>query len=306
MAQLEVRFKIHKGLAAVIAVAAVGLLAVLVALAARGCRASEPAPEAADPHAGMVQVNDGAGLVWITPAEGAAVSTLAAEDFTADEATGWPVYVGEAFTALRGIDVADFQKNIDWAAVKAAGIDFAIIRCGYRGYEQGTLNPDSEFAASIEGAKAAGLQVGAYYFSQATTPDEAAQEALHALTLCYGYDLDLPIYWDWEVLSGVDARANRVAWGDLTDMAVAFCSTVENNGCEAGIYFNRQLGYYAYDWARLTDYEAWVADYNSYPDFYYRADVWQYSPGAEVPGVDIITDMNLLFVPREDAETPAP
>lgn len=304
MAQLEVKFKIHKGLAVAIAVAAVALLAVLLALAARGCQAVTAAPEVIDPHAGQVQVNDGVGLVWITPAEGAAVSGLTAEDFTADEETGWPVYTGEEFTALRGIDVADFQKNIDWAAVKAAGIDFAIIRCGYRGYEQGTLNPDSEFAASIEGAKAAGLQVGAYYFSQATTPDEAAQEALHALTLCYGYALDLPIYWDWERLTGVDARANHVAMEDLTDIAVAFCTTIEKNGYEAGIYFNRQLGYYAYDWTRLADYEAWVADYNSYPDFYYRTDVWQYSPGAEVPGVDIITDMNLRFVPKEKAAAP--
>lgn len=305
MQDVEIKVRMKRPVALVLGLVGVALLAALIALAARGCTARTAESENAqpeDPHAGQVLVHDGAGEVWITPAEGVAISALHPEDFTADETTHWPVYTGEAYTALRGLDVADFQQDIDWSAVKDAGIDFVIIRCGYRGYEKGAMFPDSRFDEYMKGALAAGLQVGVYYFSQATTPDEAAQEALHALTLCQGYDFTLPIYWDWERLTGRDARANAVDLSELTDMAVAWCCTIERNGRTAGIYFNRQLGYYAYDWTRLADRAKWVAEPGAYPTFYYETDVWQYSFGEDVPGIGIITDMNLMFLPRENTE----
>lgn len=305
MNDIEIRVRMKRSLALAIAAAALVLLILLIVLAVRGCRsgrAEAETPAETDPHAGQVLVNDGASMVWLTPAEGVAASALKPEDFTSDGSTGWPVYTGTDYIALRGLDVADFQKNIDWEAVKAAGIDFVIIRCGYRGYEKGQLYPDSRFDNYITNALRAGLKVGAYYFSQATTPDEAAQEALHALLLCQGYDLSLPIFWDFERLDGKDARANSVDLSQLTDIAEAFCSTLEKNGRTAGIYFNRQLGYYAYDWTRLKDYAKWVADPGDYPDFYYETDVWQYSFGEDVPGIDIIVDMNLMFLPAGAAE----
>lgn len=305
MNDVEVKFRLKKPVAVALAIGVVALLTVLIVLAARGCTArtaESEAPEPEDPHAGQVLINDGAGEVWFTPAEGVPVSPLLPEDFTTDETTGWPVYSGEHYTALRGLDVSDYQMDIDWTAVKNAGIDFVILRCGYRGYEKGGMFPDGRFDNYMRGALNAGLQVGVYYFSQATTPDEAAQEALHALTLCHGYDFTLPVYWDWERLLGKDARANAVDLNDLTDMAVAWCTTIEKNGRTAGIYFNRQLGYYAYDWTRLQNCAKWVADPGACPDFYYAFDVWQYSFGENVPGISIISDMNLMFVPKETAE----
>ena len=106
-----------------------------------------------------------------------------------------------------GIDVSSHQGNIDWASVKAAGINFAIIRVGYRGSQTGALVEDSCFKKNIQGATANGINVGVYFFTQATTEAEAVEEASMALTLCSGYNLSYPIFVDTENGSGA-ARAN--------------------------------------------------------------------------------------------------
>ena len=272
-------------------------LAVLLLFLLLSARHDEAAlPQKADPGE-PVQVHDGANDVWITPAKGVAVSPLRPENFSEDS-NGWPVYRGRDFIALRGIDISEYQSDIDWTQVRRAGIDFVIIRCGYRGYEKGTLCPDSAFAAHAAGAYEAGLQVGAYFFSQAVTPEEAAEEADYTLTLIRDCHVNLPVMIDWERVSADTARTNAVDITDLTDIAQAFCETIEKGGYDAGIYFNRQLGYYAYDWSRLQDYAMWVADYNAWPDFYYTPDFWQYSAGSQVPGISIQTDMNLWLLPR--------
>lgn len=275
------------------------LAAVLaVALAVPVLRSLLPAVtrQEPDPHAGQIYVNDGANMVWLSPREGVSASTLGRWQFVALDDQPW--YLGDEFTALRGIDLSVFQGDVDWQAVAADGIDFAIIRMGYRGYGKGALQPDERFASYLSGASGARLDVGVYFFSQAMTAEEGREEAQYVLELLDGCPLALPVYFDWEPVAAEDSRTNGYDYAHLTDSAVAFCQTIEAAGYESGVYINRQQGYYHYDLSRLTDYALWVADYHNWPDFYYRFDMWQYTTTGQVSGIDIQVDMNLLFVPR--------
>ena len=260
-------------------------------------------PEAVDPHAGQVYINDGFGMVWITPLEGVDANILSQPDFRI--VNGHPYYTGDDFDIRRGIDVSEHQYDIDWNLTGRADIDYAYIRIGYRGYTEGGLFEDPYYKANIQGALNNGLDVGVYMFSQAISVEEAVAEAEFVLHLLDGYKITLPVIYDWEKIEGGGARTDDLDPMTLTDCAVAFCQTIEAAGYEPGVYFNRYLGYYGYDLTRLTDYKFWVAVPGDYPDFYYASDMWQYSFTATVPGIDTPTDMNLMFIPRV-TEAPAP
>ena len=269
---------------------------VLLAVVLHSCREEPPEPEIVDPHAGQVLINDGANEVWITPAEGIDPSPLTAEDFRKPD--DLPCYVGSNYTALQGIDVSEFQSPVDWNAVKASGVDFAIIRCGGRSYGDGSLYDDDAFAENVSGALKAGIQVGAYFFSQAITPEEAKEEAEFALSMLNGCDITLPVFFDWERPSSDTARTQRLDLSVLTEIARTFCDAIAEKGHTPGIYFNRQLGYYAYDWTQLKGCARWVADLGDWPDFYYGVDFWQYSFDGAVDGIGIQTDRNMMFVKK--------
>ena len=111
----------------------------------------------------------------------------------------------------------------------------------------------------------------------------------------------LRVYFDWEPVFADDSRTKGNDNGYLTECAAAFCGVVESAGYPAGIYLNRQQGYYRYDLSRLADYALWVADYNDYPDFYYAFDMWQYSDSAALDGMPTQADLTLLFVPSPRA-----
>ena len=288
----------------------VGLIFVIVALllvaVAVIALLSGKEPEI-DPHEGQVYINDGFGMVWMTPLEGVDVNDIAREEIVKYD--GAPKYVGDAYTTMRGVDVSEHQYDIDWAAVAASGVDFAYIRIGYRGYTKGGLFEDPYFKANIEGAKANGLKVGVYFFSQSINVAEAIEEAEYVIGLLGDYSVDLPVIYDWEKMeeAGAEARTYQLDTDILDACAVAFCETVKNAGYEPGVYFNRYIGYYGYDLSRLTDYAFWVAVPGEYPDFYYASEIWQYSFEETVPGISTPTDMNLIFVKKEiPAESPQP
>ena len=283
------------------AVLVVGGLLTAVILSLRGGTRTQTAPP--DPHEGQVYITDGSDMVWMTPYEGIPVSGLSADEFrrdTNDDGTDAERirYLGTDYATRWGVDVSNHQGAIDWAALKKQGIDFAYLRIGLRGYgEAGTLYPDRSFDSYYEGARAAGIDVGAYFFSQATTVREAADEALYALRLLRGRALDLPLYYDWEPVLQEDSRTLDNSQLQLTAQARAFCGILRRAGYDAGVYMNRQQGYYRYSLPCLTDCKLWIADPGGYPDFYYRFDVWQYAHEARLDGMNEIVDLNLEFVP---------
>lgn len=258
-----------------------------------------------DPHAGQVYLYDGFDWIWYTPLEGVEPNPWTEADFQTVD--GIPVYQNEDYEVKRGIDVSEHQHDIDWTQVSKAGLDYAYIRVGRRGYTEGQLFEDPYFARNMQGAAANGLELGVYFFSQAVNVQEAIAEARFVLEHIEGYTVHLPIMFDWEKITSEDSRTRELSLEVRTDCAVAFCETIRNAGYEPGVYFNRNIGYYGYDLSRLTDYSFWFALPESpFPNFYYAVDSWQYSFTETVPGIDMETDMNLRFIPIPSAEDSSP
>ena len=196
-------------------------------------------------------------------------------------------------TWVKGVDVSKYQGNIDWNQVKASGIEFAIIRVGYRGYGTGVLVEDSTFRQNIKGATAAGLKVGLYFYSQAINETEAVEEASMVISLCQGYNISYPIYFDTEKVAGDTGRADNISRAQRTANAVAFCETIRNSGYKAGVYSYASWFYNQLNMASLSPYSIWIAQYRDELSFDYNYDIWQYSSTGSVPGIPKPTDMNV-------------
>ncbi len=193
---------------------------------------------------------------------------------------------------LLGIDVSSFQKEIDWEQVKAAGIEFVMIRVGFRGYgEKGGLVEDKYAQTNYEGAKKAGLKVGGYFFSQATTTAEAVEEADYVKGLTATWEMDLPFGFDWEChteeyrTADVDART-------LTDCTKAFCEAMGGNVI---LYANPDQSPKEMLWEEVSQYGLWLGDYRESPEDPEKLMMWQYTNEGKVPGIRGNVDINLYF-----------
>lgn len=194
-----------------------------------------------------------------------------------------------------GIDVSKWNKEIDWAKVKDAGVQYAIIRCGYRGASTGSLVEDPYFAANIQGATEAGIKVGLYFFTQATTEVEAVEEASMAIMLCNEYRLEYPIFIDTEGAGG-NGRADALDKETRTAVCEAFCETIENAGYTSGVYASKNWFEKYIDAGRLDRYVVWLAEYKSAPTYEGDFQVWQYTSKGSVEGIDGKVDMNISLL----------
>ena len=193
-----------------------------------------------------------------------------------------------------GIDVSKWNGSIDWNAVKNSGVSYVIIRCGYRGSSTGALIEDPKFKSNIQGAKAAGLKVGVYFFSQAVNEVEAVEEASMTLNLIKGYGLDYPVFLDVEASGG---RGDAVDVSTRTAVCKAFCATIQNSGYSAGIYANKTWFTSYMNTSSLTGYKLWLAQYASAPTYTAtRYDMWQYSSKGSVSGISGNVDMNISYM----------
>lgn len=238
------------------------------------------------------------GPIWMPALADVPKSSHSPELFVKDEATGVISYADESVTTFRGIDVSTYQGNIDWEEVKAAGVDFAIIRCGFRGYVTGSVNEDANFKKNLKEAKAAGVDVGIYFFSQATDTEEALEEAEFCLEAVKGYELEYPIYYDWEVVHDKDGDTPRTAYiqpEDLTANALVFAERIRQEGYTPGIYTNKKTAVWKYDLSRLGGIDIWLAEYSDTPTYFYDYGMWQYSSKGSVPGIVGNVDMNICF-----------
>ena len=199
-----------------------------------------------------------------------------------------------AGSGTMGIDVSKWNGSIDWNAVKNSGVSYVIIRCGYRGSSTGALIEDPLFRSNIKGAKAAGLKVGVYFFSQAVNEVEAVEEASMAVNLCSGYGLNYPIFLDVESSGG---RGDGVSRETRTAVCKAFCATVQNSGYSAGVYANKTWFNEKINTGSLTGYKIWLAQYASAPTYSAtRYDMWQYSSKGRVSGISGNVDMNISYM----------
>lgn len=194
-----------------------------------------------------------------------------------------------------GIDVSKYQKEIDWDVVAAEGVEFAIIRCGYRGMQTGALVEDPYFKANLEGAKKAGIKVGVYFFSQATNAVEAVEEASMCIELLDGVELDYPIFIDTEGGGGT-ARADLIDADTRTLVCEYFCKTIKNEGYTPGVYSGRHYYYNKVHAEELEEYTIWLAEYRDTPLYENRYDIWQYTSKGTVAGIDGYVDLNVSYL----------
>lgn len=209
-------------------------------------------------------------------------------------------YRADGVEARLGVDVSHMQGKIDWQAVADDGVEFAIIRAGGRGYgvDTGTLYEDTRFAYNLKQAQKAGLQVGTYFFSQATSAQEAEEEAQFLLDLLDGAELTGPVVFDWENIDYAAARTDNVDADTLTQAALTFCQTIERAGYQPMIYLNQYMAYLRYN-LQVSKYPFWLAQYSEKPDFPYEFWMWQYTDEGKVDGIKGNVDLNLFFVPPE-------
>lgn len=195
----------------------------------------------------------------------------------------------------KGIDVSKFQGEIDWKLVKEDGVEFAILRAGYRGYGNGKLVLDEMFMENLEGTKAQNIDIGVYFYSQATSKEEAMEEAEMVIEALRGYDVTYPVVLDTELPSGDGARTDGLTNEERTEYILAFCEIIEEAGYIPMVYSNVNWFILKTDYKALSKYDIWLANYDSQPYFPYDFQMWQYSEKGQVNGIEGDVDLNICF-----------
>lgn len=201
-------------------------------------------------------------------------------------------------TSHKGIDVSTYQGKIDWNLVAQDGVEFAIIRVGLRGWgSEGTMKEDAQFKANIEGASAAGVKVGVYFFTQAITEAEVDEEVQFVLNSIAPYKIDCPVVLDVEKVSDSRARMNKLTPEERTALALRFCQEIEDAGYQPMLYHNTEMGALMIDIAAFEKYDKWYASYSDKMFYPYAYKIWQYSDKGRVNGISGDVDMNISFEP---------
>lgn len=194
-----------------------------------------------------------------------------------------------------GIDVSKWNGEIDWDKVKNAGVEFAIIRAGYRGSVTGSLVEDPYFDRNMKGAAASGIPVGVYFFTQAVNEVEAVEEASAVLQLIREYHLEYPVFIDTEGAGG-NGRADGLDVETRTLVCEAFCRTISNAGNQAGVYASRNWYNNNLQTDKLENYCIWLAEYRNVPIYQGYYQMWQYSSKGSIDGISGNVDMNISYL----------
>ena len=194
------------------------------------------------------------------------------------------------------IDVSSHQGDINWAQVKKAGIGYAMIRVGYRGYGSGKIVDDVKFMTNFRNARLNGIHVGVYFFSQAINEREAIQEANYVINKIKKYRITMPVAFDGEHVPDSTARTNKAKLNNKarTDIAIAFLERIKKAGYMPMIYDNHAHLTGGFQLSRLNSYYVWYARYADTPKYKYGYEMWQYSKSGKVPGIKTRVDLNVM------------
>ena len=213
--------------------------------------------------------------------------------------------VRETGEATFGIDVAKYQGTIDWEAVAGAGMDFAMVRLGYRGLVAGEITEDSNARYNLQEAEKAGLKLGAYFFSTAVTQEEAIEEANWVADFLAPYPITYPVAYNCEGFADPENRQYPLSKAERTDIALAFLKQIEKRGYEAMFYASKNEMENDAKWevSRIEgDYKIWVAQYpeKPYPETekssYSRVHhMWQFTRNGELPGIPVGVDVDIAY-----------
>lgn len=199
---------------------------------------------------------------------------------------------------LNGIDVSVYQGTIDWTKVSKSGIDFAMIRAGYRGYgDKGVLVEDSMFSKNVLGAKANKIDIGIYFYTQAINVEEAKEEAKFVVNLIkkYGIDVKYPVAIDTELSPIGTGRADSISKEKRTEIVKAFCETIKQLGYKPMVYANKYWLYDNLNIQQISQYDIWLAHYTDKTDYKYSYTMWQYTSTGKVDGITGNVDKSYCY-----------
>lgn len=209
-------------------------------------------------------------------------------------------YNDEIYESKFGIDVSEFQGNINWKKVKESGVEFAFVRLGYRGYgNAGNIVKDRKFAQNVEQANQNNIKIGIYFFSQAINTKEAIEEAKYVINNIKDKNITYPICFDLEKIKFDTARTDNLTSEEITQITIAFCDEIKKAGYRPLIYGNSKTFTTRMQLEMLDDYEKWYADYLATPLYPYDFSFWQYSEKGKVNGIDTNVDLNLQFILKD-------
>ena len=227
----------------------------------------------------------------------AATAALLPENFS-DDGTLKHYTVNGTELSVAGVDVSSYSGSIDWQRVRDAGITFVMVRLGGRGYgENSGLYSDDRAVEYIQGAQAAGLHTGGYFFSQAISPEEAREEAAYCQQLLGDLTLDYPIAYDWEFIKDDTARTDNMTVAETTACARAFCDEVKAYGMTPMLYAGDAEMTAKYDLAQLADVAIWYTEYADVPHAPFPIGMWQYSKTAVIDGIEGNADLDMRLLP---------
>lgn len=223
-------------------------------------------------------------------------NTYSQEQFVLDEDRIMAYYDGDGRRiSHKGIDVSRYQGEIDWEKVAQDEVEYAFIRLGIRGYTEGAIQEDEQFEKNIRGARNNDIAVGVYFFTQATSVEEAEEEAQYVLDKIAPYKVDYPVVIDVEAVANRRARTRELTKEERTQYCIAFCEKIRAAGYTPMIYGNLKTFMLMLDLEQLEDYDKWFANYDD--QFYYPYDfrIWQYTDEGSVDGIDAAVDLNISF-----------
>ncbi len=202
---------------------------------------------------------------------------------------------GRAVSFL-GIDVSRYQKDIDFAKVKEAGIEFVMIRVGARGYQSGQISMDEYFTQNIDRATEAGLDVGVYFYSQAISVEEAAEEANLLIQACNEKKITYPVAYDMEFVDNDTSRIETLSRDERTLITATFLNKIAEAGYKPMLYGDKEWLVKRIDSAKFPGVNVWLADDSQMPDYPYQFSMWQYTTSGVVEGIQGNVDMDICFV----------
>ena len=205
-------------------------------------------------------------------------------------------------TSYVGIDISKHNESVNFRSLKAAGIDYVMLRLGARGYSTGQMSLDDNFVGNIEAAIDAGLDIGIYFYSQAINQEEAVQEVNFIVQNLEPYreHITYPVALDMENVSNDKARIDELSRDDKTTISASFLSGVRAAGYNPMIYGNKEWLIKNIDLAKLQDYDVWLAQDEDIPDYPYQFVMWQYTTTGVVNGVKGDANLNICFVSYSD------
>ena len=201
--------------------------------------------------------------------------------------------------AIRGVDLSKYNGTVDFAKLKEAGVGFAMLRLGSRGYGTGKIALDEKFVEYAQNAQLAGIQIGAYFYSQAINEAEAIEEANYIVGAVSGFNVKYPIAIDIEKVSGDEARTDKLTSKERTSIVKSFCDAVKGYGYKPVIYADKNMLVAGLELEELADYDVWLSDDHTPTDYPYRFSMWQYDKKGVIDGITGDIDLDLSFINYE-------